>query len=86
MCHPEDLRKIGFNDEVECNGETLHVQTEVMGRNEFTIRTIIVDGGTVRHSDSQPCDSGSGDLESVKAAAQAQHRRNVDKVREGGID
>jgi hypothetical protein len=79
-----DARKIGFNDPVEIEGHSLHVQTEVITRDGIVIRTIVLEGGIVRFSENRPCPPEVSDLGALVAQVQSQHRERLDKIRRGG--
>jgi hypothetical protein len=81
----KEARKIGFNKSVSRSGRTLHVQTEVLGRNELTIRTTVLEHGVVRFSDSQVCPGDVSELEQIRALVLAQHTRLVEQVTEGTV-
>jgi hypothetical protein len=82
--HSEDARKIGFNDPVEIDGRTLHIQTEVLTRDGFVVKTVVVEGRIVRLADSRPCPPEVSDLEALVARAESQHRDLLDRIRLGG--
>ena len=81
---PAEARSIGFNESVTVGGRVLHVQTEILGRNEITIRTTIIDGGTVQLAESHACNPDATHLEQLRALAQEQHDRQVRKLTETG--
>jgi len=79
------VQGIGFNQSVVVGSRTLHVQTEVSLRQQLSVRTIVVEGGLVRFSDRQPCQADAGDVEAVRAFAEAQHKRYVQIVSLGEV-
>jgi hypothetical protein len=72
-----DPREIGFNDSVLVQGRSLHVQTEVLGREQLVIRTTVLEGGVVRVAERQLCRADATGPEQLRALAEEQHRRNV---------
>ena len=38
----DELREIGFNEDVKLGGRTLHVQTEILGRASPIIKTTVM--------------------------------------------
>jgi hypothetical protein len=70
------VRRIGFNESVERDGRSFHVQTEVHARNGIVIRTTVHEGGTVVHTDTQPVAISEGET-----LAEAQHDGCVDRLR-----
>jgi hypothetical protein len=74
---PQDPREIGFNESVTVQGRSLHVQTEVLGREELIIRTTVLEGGVVRVTERQLCPVETTRPEQLRVLAEEQHRRNV---------
>jgi hypothetical protein len=81
----EQAREIGFNNQVELNGRALHVQTEVTGSEALVIRTLVMEAGTVRSSETQACPQDATDIEAVRLAVEAQHRRRVEMCKRGEV-
>lgn len=77
---PDGARKIGFNTPVSVGERTLHVQTEVLGRERTVIRTTVLERGVVQFIDTQDCPSEALDLEGIKRAAEAQHKACIEKA------
>ena len=80
----DELREIGFNEDVTVSGRVLHVQTEVMGRASPVIKTTVMEGGALRASETQPCPDISN-VGQVRELASAQHRECVERVARGEV-
>jgi hypothetical protein len=75
-------RNLGFNDSVTVGERQLHVQTEVMGRQEMVICTTVLEGGTVRVAEKQVIGAEVTGAEELRVAVERQHRRHVEELRE----
>ena len=82
---PMEIRKLGFNTEARVGDRRLHVQTEVLRNPEVTIRTTVLETGTVRFSESHPCPLELDDVAPVKEAVESQHLRIVGRVHRGEV-
>jgi hypothetical protein len=80
-----EARKIGFNDPVEVEGRSLHVQTEVLTRERVVFRTVVLEGGVVRFLENRPCPPEVTDLGALVACVKSQHEELLDKIRRGGV-
>jgi hypothetical protein len=80
MAIPDAARKIGYNTPVTVGARTLHVQTEVLGRDQLRIRTTVLERGVVRFTDTRDCPSDSMDLDQIKQAAESQHQAGILKA------
>lgn len=78
----DDPRSIGFNDSVELNGQTFHVQTEVTRRGELQSRSVVVEGGGVRFSETRPLPR-RGSRESLEGEVRQRHDEVVARARRG---
>jgi hypothetical protein len=78
-----EFQKIGFNESVLLDSRKLHVQTEVLVKDRVLVKTTILEGGVVRFVDSDTCPIEGRTLEDVEAFVLAQHRRNVERARNG---
>lgn len=76
-------REIGFNDQVKIDGRTLNVQTEVSGAAQVLIRTVVMEGGAVRLSETRPLPMDARDIAELRAAVEAQHKWAVGVARSG---
>jgi hypothetical protein len=81
----DDIRKIGFNDHVQVDGRALHIQTEVLQRGGYVMRTTVLEGGTVQFATSEPCPDEARDHERIRALVQSQHEAYVGKVIRGEV-
>lgn len=81
---PEQLRSIGFNDSVEWDRRSFHVQTEVLVRDGVAIRTIVLEAGTVRFAESRRAPADAEDLGQFSARVEAQHRHFLDELKRAG--
>lgn len=79
----KDVRSLGHNNAVELGERKLMVQTEVLGKGEFKIRTTVLERGVVRYSESNPCPGDQ--LEQVRPLVDAQHARNLERVQRGEV-
>lgn len=73
---------IGFNAEVRSGARRLHVQTEIVGRSELKIRTIVVEGGAILANYDQPCPPDEG-VEQIRRLAHTHHQNCVDRTARG---
>jgi hypothetical protein len=73
----DEIRKIGFNNDVKAGGRTLHVQTEVTVGKLIRIRTTVLERGVVQGADSQTRPLDEQDPDIIRTLAFAQHERNV---------
>lgn len=80
-----DIRKIGFNDSIQVDGRALHIQTEVLQRGGYVMRTTVLEGGTVQFATSEPCPPNLQDEERIRALVQLQHESYVGKVIRGEV-
>jgi hypothetical protein len=80
-----DIRKIGFNDNLQVEGRALHIQTEVLQRGGYVMRTTVLEGGTVRFATSEPCPHDLQDQERIRALVKLQHESYVGKVIRGEV-
>lgn len=78
----DEIRRIGFNTEARVGERRLHVQTEVL--RSGMIRTTVLESGTVRMAESQPCPELS-ELDQVRDAVESQHMRIVGQVNRGEV-
>jgi hypothetical protein len=86
MSIPDAARKIGYNTPVTVGARTLHVQTEVVGRDRLVIRTTVLERGVVQFSDSSDCPTEGVDVEGIRRAARAQHEACIVKANaENGV-
>jgi hypothetical protein len=74
------IRNVGFNESVHLDSRTLHVQTEVLMRQELLVQTTVLEGGRVRFSCRTVCPEDISGLESVRAFVEAQHKSHVQIV------
>jgi hypothetical protein len=82
----EEIRNIGFNEQiVSVSGRSLHVQTEVAGMRTPVIRSVVLDGGIVRHLKSHPFPVDVEDLGFARSIIESQHREVVKLVTTGQI-
>lgn len=81
----EDIRKIGFNDNVRVDGRAFHIQTEVLQRGGYVMRTTVLEGGTVQFATSEPCPGNVQDHERIRALVRLQHESYVGKVIRGEV-
>ena len=79
------VRRIGFNESVERDGRSFHVQTEIHARNGIVIRTTVHEGGTVVHVDNQPVATSEDVLELLETLAEAQHDGCVERLKRAVI-
>ncbi len=82
---PAVARRIGFNESVDRDGRSFHVQTEVYARDGLVIRTTVHEGGTVLHTDRQTVAASDDVLDYLEELAQAQHDGCVERVRRAVI-
>lgn len=80
MTIPDAARKIGYNTPVTVGARTLHVQTEVLGRDRLRIRTTVLERGVVQFTDTQDCAEDSTDVDRIRRAAEAQHEAGIRKA------
>lgn len=69
----EPLRDVGFYNHVSVDQRTLHVQTEVLWRDEIRVKSTVLDGGRILYATSQLLPLDIEDVEQGKAFIQAQH-------------
>lgn len=79
-----ELREIGFNEEVKLGERVLHVQTEIMGRASPVIKTTVMEGGALRASETNPCPEDKS-VDEVREIAWRQHRSCVEGVAGGEV-
>ncbi len=77
-----DCHTIGFNQQVDVGNRSYHVQTEVVGSKQLSVRTTVLEGGVVCDRFSQPL--ASDEYAAAQTAAEQQHRTVVDRVAHGG--
>ncbi len=77
-----DARTLGFNDSVTVGGCELHVQTEVMGRQDTVICTTVLEHGVVRVAEKQVLSTEQLQAVDLQAVVQAQHQRHLAQLRE----
>ena len=70
----DDLSSLGFNDHVELNGRSLHVQTEVTRTDPITVRSVVFEGGTILEATTRAL-SASDDSQARQAIQE--HHENV---------
>jgi len=80
----DDARKIGFNDSVQVEEHSLHVQTEVLTRGGIVIRTVILEGGIARFAESRPCPRDVSDLGALVALVESLHKQCLDELKREG--
>ena len=80
-----DIRRIGFNDNVKVDGRALHIQTEVLQRGGYVMRTTVLEGGSVQFAASEPCPEDIRDHERIRALVKLQHEAVVGKVIRGEV-
>ncbi len=86
MAMREEIRNIGFNEQiVSVSGRSLHVQTEVAGLQTPVIRSVVLDGGIVRHIKSQPYPVDVENPSDARSLIESQHREIVKLVTTGQI-
>ncbi len=81
----ESVRTLGYNDCVEVMGRILQVQTEVIGRHEMSIRTVIVEGGQVLNAISRPFPEELLELGNCDEHVHGQHLKVLAGVRDGQL-
>ncbi len=74
---------IGLNDCVKIGRRSYHVQTEVCGRGELTIRTTVLESGRVRCAVREPYPGHLTDPQGARAFVDAQHKHVLNLVRRG---
>jgi hypothetical protein len=79
----DDLKKIGFNEPVDVDGRSLHVQTEVLTRGGVVIRTIILESGVAKVAEDQPCPDITN-LGAFIALVESQHKQVVRQLQRHG--
>ena len=77
----DDLSSLGFNDHVELDGRSLHVQTEVTRTDPITVRSVVFEGGTIL--DATTCALPHSDHSQAKQAIQLQHENVLADVLSG---
>jgi hypothetical protein len=78
-----DLKDIGYYDVIDRDGCSIHVQTEVAAADEIRIRTIVFKNGLVADTSVQTCRSTKEHIvRDSTIAAEAQHNRALDRVRQ----
>jgi hypothetical protein len=82
--NPSEARKIGFNESVEVDGLSLHVQTEVLTRGGLVVRTTVLDGGVTKRVESQPVPPLVTEMAALAELAQNQHRWCLDQLKREG--
>ncbi len=70
----EEIRKIGFNDTIQVERRTFHVQTEVLVCDVMTIQTTVLEAGVVKLAEARPCPTGSLEVALVREWVFAQHQ------------
>ena len=79
----DGVREIGFNQSVQVNGRELHVQTEVLGRDQLIVRTTVNEGGVVRLAERVVYQGDPAGVDAIRAVAEAQHARHIQELMEG---
>ena len=79
-----EAQTIGFNNSIDVEGVTLHVQTEVVRRGGIVIRTTVLDGGVAKSVKNHPVPPNVSELETLAALVQAQHQHYSDHLRRAG--
>jgi hypothetical protein len=79
----EESWKVGFNDSVDVDGRSLHVQTEVLPR-VGVIRTAVYDGGVAKWVNKQPVPPDLSDMEALVVIVRGQHQRCLDHLKRAG--
>jgi hypothetical protein len=69
----EPLREVGFYNHISVDQRTLHVQTEVLWRDEIRIKSTVLEGGRILYATSQLLPLDIEDVEQGRAFIQAQH-------------
>ena len=80
----DQVSKIGFNDPVQVNARTFHVQTEVVLRDGIMIRTTVLEAGVVKLVDARPCASAGDELGAFRALVEAQHEHYIQVLNRSG--
>jgi hypothetical protein len=80
-----EAKKIGFNDSVDVQGVSLHVQTEVLTRSGVVIRTTVYHGGVTKFVETHPVPPHVSDVGALVTLVQMQHRRCFEHVKHGGV-
>lgn len=80
--HADQVCEIGFNQSVLVGGRELHVQTEVLFRDQLIVRTTINDGGVVRLAERLVYEGEPSGVDAIRAVAEAQHTRHVQELTE----
>lgn len=83
---PERCRSIGFNDDVRAGDRSFHVQTEVVGSVEMTVRSTVLEGGIVRYATKRRLPPDLKEIAVARALVEAHHQETLGKVASGEIE
>jgi len=79
-----EIRSIGYSDNVEIAGRSFHVQTDVTTSNNVKVKTIVIEAGVVLDATVTVDEQVEGDVVArTRQAAKLQHDRAVAEVRAG---
>jgi hypothetical protein len=83
----EELRAIGFADNVEHKGASIHIQTEILAREKIRIKTTVLEGGAVRAKFTEPFQpEGDDAVAETREAARLQHAQVLEGLVAGEYD
>lgn len=71
------IRRIGFNTSVDVGERNLHVQTEVLVRDQVVIRTLVLEGGAIRKAERLPCPEHLQTPEELEEYVRVRHEEQV---------
>ena len=81
----ERIKSIGFNQSVVVGGRTLHVQTEVLVRDQIVARTMVLEDGVIRFADRHPCPPELQDPLELETYVGERHATHVEAVKSGKV-
>ena len=73
----------GLNDCIKLGRRSYHIQTEVCGRGELTIRTTVIESGRVHCAVREPYPGHLTDPQGARAFVDAQHKHVLNMVQNG---
>jgi hypothetical protein len=79
-----EARTIGFNDSLDVEGISLHIQTEVLTRGGGVIRTTVLRGGVAKFVESQPVPPEVSEMAALTALVRTQHQRCFEHLKRVG--
>lgn len=81
----DEIRKIGFNSDFHVGSRRLHVQTEVVGRMEYSVTSMVYEGGSLLQVEKQTCPVAGRGIDQIREFVRLAHEDFVERVKRGEV-